>query len=118
MAVTIVGGGITGQATIDSYVATWVDLCLAIVNDLAIEVRQGRRVPPDAGLADAFAHLAADPLTKDFEVSLAELRPVGLDELIDLPDAISAYVDELATACTDGLALQLREQAGEGERRR
>jgi len=50
--------------------------------------------------------------------ALAELRPVGLDELVDLSDAISAYVDELATACTDGLALQLREQAGEGERRR
>lgn len=77
MAVTIVGGGITGQAAIDSYVATWVDLCLAIVNDLAIEVRQGRQVPADAGLADAFAHLAANPLTKDFEVSSADVDDLG-----------------------------------------
>ena len=38
--------------------------------------------------------------------------------LIDLSDAISAYVDELAAACTDGFARQLREQAGEGDRRR
>ena len=33
-------------------------------------------------------------------------------------DAISAYVDELAAASTDGFTLQLREQAGEGDRRR
>jgi DNA-binding PucR family transcriptional regulator len=50
--------------------------------------------------------------------SLAGLRPVAVDELIDLSDAASAYVDELASACTDGLALQLREQAGEGDRLR
>jgi hypothetical protein len=50
--------------------------------------------------------------------SLARVRPVGTDELIDLSDATSAYVDELAAACTDGYALQLREQAGEGDRRR
>ena len=50
--------------------------------------------------------------------SLADLRPVAVEELIDLSDATSAYVDELASACTDGLALQLREQAGEGDRRR
>ncbi|GAB7044027.1 MULTISPECIES: PucR family transcriptional regulator [Catenuloplanes] len=50
--------------------------------------------------------------------ALAGLRPVSVDELIDLSDAVSAYVDELAAACTDGLARQLREQAGEGERRR
>ncbi|MER7275375.1 CGNR zinc finger domain-containing protein [Dactylosporangium sp. NPDC000244] len=70
---TISGGSITGQAAIDSHVSTWVELCLAIVNDLAIEVRQGRRVPADAGLADAFARLAADPLTRDFEVSSADV---------------------------------------------
>ncbi|GAB7046751.1 PucR family transcriptional regulator [Catenuloplanes indicus] len=50
--------------------------------------------------------------------ALAGLRPVTVDELIDLTDAVSAYVDELAAACTDGLTRQLREQAGEGERRR
>ncbi|MEH1128943.1 helix-turn-helix domain-containing protein [Micromonospora sp. CPCC 206061] len=50
--------------------------------------------------------------------ALARTRPVGTDELIDLSDAISAYVDELAAASTDGFALQVREQAGEGDRRR
>jgi hypothetical protein len=50
--------------------------------------------------------------------ALAQTRPVGADELIDLSDAISAYVDELAAASTDGFALQVREQAGEGDRRR
>ncbi|AEV83039.1 hypothetical protein ACWT_2020 [Actinoplanes sp. SE50] len=44
--------------------------------------------------------------------------PVAVEEIIDLSDATSAFVDELATACTDGLARQLREQAGEGDRRR
>jgi hypothetical protein len=50
--------------------------------------------------------------------ALARTRPVGTDELVDLSDAISAYVDELAAASTDGFALQVREQAGEGDRRR
>ncbi|GAA4732320.1 PucR family transcriptional regulator [Phytohabitans rumicis] len=50
--------------------------------------------------------------------ALAQTRPVGADELIDLSDAVSAYVDELAAASTDGYALQVREQAGEGDRRR
>jgi hypothetical protein len=50
--------------------------------------------------------------------SLATVRPLDADVLIDLSDAISAYVDELTAASTDGFALQLREQAGEGDRRR
>ena len=50
--------------------------------------------------------------------SLARVRPVGTGELLDLSEATSAYVDELAAASTDGYALQLREQAGEGDRRR
>jgi hypothetical protein len=50
--------------------------------------------------------------------ALAAIRPVTVDELINLSDATSAYIDELASACTEGLALQLREQAGEGDRRR
>ncbi len=50
--------------------------------------------------------------------SLAQVRPVDTEVLIDLSDAISAYVDELAVASTDGFTLQLREQAGEGDRRR
>ena len=50
--------------------------------------------------------------------SLARVRPVGTGELLDLSEATSAFVDELAAASTDGYALQLREQAGEGDRRR
>ncbi|WP_328468093.1 helix-turn-helix domain-containing protein [Actinoplanes sp. NBC_00393] len=61
---------------------------------------------------------AARMLLRTASQSLAEVRPVTVDELIDLADATSAYVDELAAACTDGLARQLREQAGEGDRRR
>ncbi|MEV8508471.1 helix-turn-helix domain-containing protein [Actinoplanes sp. NPDC051475] len=50
--------------------------------------------------------------------ALAGLRPVDTAELIDLSDAVTAYVDELVAASTDGFARQLREQAGEGDRRR
>ncbi|WP_433210805.1 CGNR zinc finger domain-containing protein [Dactylosporangium sp. CS-047395] len=53
--------------------AAWIDLCVAIVNDLVVEVRQGRRVPADAGLADAFAELADNVLTEDFEISSADV---------------------------------------------
>ncbi|WP_436521000.1 PucR family transcriptional regulator [Actinoplanes sp. HUAS TT8] len=62
--------------------------------------------------------MAARLLLRAASQSLAESRPVTVDEIIDLSDATSAFVDELASACTDGLARQLREQAGEGDRRR
>ncbi|MFY1576878.1 PucR family transcriptional regulator [Verrucosispora sp. WMMD703] len=61
---------------------------------------------------------AARLLLRTASQSLARLRPVDPEELIDLSDAVSAYVAELAAASTDGYALQLREQAGEGDRRR
>ncbi|WIM98566.1 helix-turn-helix domain-containing protein [Actinoplanes oblitus] len=61
---------------------------------------------------------AARLLLRTASQALAESRPVTVDEIIDLSDATSAFVDELASACTDGLARQLREQAGEGDRRR
>ncbi|GIF04226.1 PucR family transcriptional regulator [Actinoplanes siamensis] len=61
---------------------------------------------------------AARLLLRAASQSLAESRAVTVDEIVDLSDAISAFVDELASACTDGLARQLREQAGEGDRRR
>lgn len=50
--------------------------------------------------------------------ALAEVRVVEADELLDLADAVAAYVDELVAAGTDGYAQQLREQAGETDRRR
>jgi hypothetical protein len=80
----------------------------------AAEAREDRG--PEALLA-AYRTASRLMLRKASE-ALAELRPVGAAELIDLSDAVNAYVDELAAASTDGFTLQLREQAGEGDRRR
>ncbi|MEV6306374.1 helix-turn-helix domain-containing protein [Actinoplanes sp. NPDC051861] len=80
----------------------------------AAEARENRG--PESLLATL--RTAARMLLRTASQSLAEVRPVTVDEIIDLSDATSAYVDELAAACTDGLARQLREQAGEGDRRR
>ncbi|MEV6638351.1 helix-turn-helix domain-containing protein [Actinoplanes sp. NPDC051470] len=71
---------------------------------------------PEALLATF--RLAARVMLRKACAALAEVRPVDTAELIDLSDAIHAYVDELTAASTDGFALQLREQAGEGDRRR
>ena len=80
----------------------------------AAEAREDRG--PETLLA-AFRMASRVMLRKACE-ALAVLRPVDTAELIDLSDAINAYVDELTAASTDGFALQLREQAGEGDRRR
>ncbi|TDC71005.1 PucR family transcriptional regulator, partial [Micromonospora sp. KC606] len=80
----------------------------------AAEAREDRG--PEALLAAL--RMAARLMLRLASESLARLRPVDTGELIDLSDAISAYVDELTAASTDGYALQLREQAGEGDRRR
>ncbi|MBQ1023398.1 helix-turn-helix domain-containing protein [Micromonospora sp. C95] len=80
----------------------------------AAEAREDRG--PEALLAALRA--AARLLLRTASRSLARLRPVDPEELIDLSDAVSAYIAELAAASTDGYALQLREQAGEGDRRR
>ena len=56
-----------------------------------------------------------------FRVAAAVMESAGLattDHLVDLSDAIQAFVDELAAAATDGFALQVRERAGEGDRLR
>jgi hypothetical protein len=80
----------------------------------AAEAREDRG--PEALLA-AFRLASRVMLRKACE-ALAVVRPVDTAELIDLSDAIHAYVDELTAASTDGFTLQLREQAGEGDRRR
>lgn len=80
----------------------------------AAEAREDRG--PDALLAAL--RMASRLMLRMATESLAEERAVRTEELIDLSDAISAYVDELAAASTDGFALQVREQAGEGDRRR
>ncbi|GGM05801.1 PucR family transcriptional regulator [Micromonospora yangpuensis] len=80
----------------------------------AAEAREDRG--PEALLAAL--RMAARSMLRMTSEALARLRPVDSGELIDLADAITAYVDELAAASTDGYALQVREQAGEGDRRR
>jgi hypothetical protein len=50
--------------------------------------------------------------------AVARSRPVGVREVMDLSDAITGFIDELAAACTDGYARQVREDAGESDRRR
>lgn len=80
----------------------------------AAEAREDRG--PEALLA-AF-RTASRLMFRVASESLAEVGRVDTEALIDLSDATSAYVDELAAASTDGFTLQLREQAGEGDRRR
>ncbi|MEV6693525.1 helix-turn-helix domain-containing protein [Micromonospora sp. NPDC051196] len=80
----------------------------------AAEAREDRG--PEALLAAL--RMAARLLLRTASQSLARLRPVDTEELIDLSDAVSAYVAELAAASTDGYALQVREQAGQDDRRR
>ncbi|MGC5031261.1 PucR family transcriptional regulator [Micromonospora sp. DT229] len=79
----------------------------------AAEAREDRG--PEALLAAL--RMAARVLLRTASQSLARLRSVDTEELIDLSDAVSAYVAELAAASTDGYALQVREQAGEDRRR-
>lgn len=80
----------------------------------AAEAREDRG--PEALLA-AF-RTASRLLLRSASEALGRIQPLDTEVLIDLSDAISAYVDELAAASTDGFTLQLREQAGEGDRRR
>lgn len=50
--------------------------------------------------------------------AVARSRQVEVREVIDLSDAITGFIDELISACTDGYARQVREDAGESDRRR
>jgi hypothetical protein len=80
----------------------------------AAEARENRG--PEALLAAL--RTASRVLLRTAAEALAEVGVVDTAALIDLSDAISAYVDELAAVSTDGFTLQLREQAGERERQR
>ena len=86
----------------------------AFVSLGAAEAREDRS--PDILLGAL--RIAARLLLRNAVQALSDVRPVDTDELLDLSDAVTAYVDELATASTDGFAQQLREQAGEVDRRR
>lgn len=61
---------------------------------------------------------AARVLLRQASAALASVQRLTTDDVIDLADAITAFVDELVTAATNGYSLQLREQAGERDRRR
>lgn len=80
----------------------------------AAEAREGRG--PEALLA-AF-RVAARMVLRAASQTLTRARQVAAEEIIDLADAVTTYVDELVAASTDGYALQLREMAGEGDRLR
>lgn len=93
MTVTIGGGGITGQAAIDSYVAAYVELCLALVNDLAVERRQGRSVSQDTRLGEAFRDLGANSRMRHHELSSADV-----DDLVSVARRLHIAVE----ACIAG----------------
>jgi hypothetical protein len=80
----------------------------------AAEAREDRN--PQALLTAL--RIASRLLLRTASESLARVRRVGSAELLDLSDAINGFIDELAAASTEGYALQLREQAGEGDRQR
>ena len=61
---------------------------------------------------------SARVLLREAAGALATVRPPSTDDVVDLADAVTAYVDELVVATTEGYTLQLREQAGERDRRR
>lgn len=61
---------------------------------------------------------AARVMLRTMSDALADVRSLDTEDLIDLSDAITTYVDELAAASTDGFTLQLRQQMGERDRRR
>lgn len=78
----------------------------------AAEARENRG--PEALLGAV--RLATRLMLRTAAQALAEVGPESA--LLDLADAVSAYADELAAAATEGFAAQVREQAGEGDRRR
>ncbi|WP_344086050.1 helix-turn-helix domain-containing protein [Luedemannella helvata] len=80
----------------------------------AAEAREDRG--PEALLTAL--RLASRLMLRTASEALSDLGPVGAGALIDLSDAVSAFIDELAAASTDGFALQVRELAGEDDRRR
>lgn len=50
--------------------------------------------------------------------ALSQRGPVSTDVVVGLAEAVSSFIDELASASTDGYALQVREVAGERDRAR
>lgn len=80
----------------------------------AAEAREDRG--PDA-LISAFRAAARLLLREASDAVLAD-GPLSVDQVLQIADATNAFVDELVAACTDGYAQQVRELAGERDRRR
>ena len=84
----------------------------------AAEAREDR--PPETLLAAL--RTSARVMLRETADALARALPPGQSlttaALLDLSDAVTAFVDELAAATTEGFTLQLRELAGERDRRR
>lgn len=66
----------------------------------------------------AAVRIASRLLLRTAVDALGRHRPVTADETVVLADAVNAFLDELVAATTDGYALQVRELAGERDRRR
>src|SRR5258708_7133603 len=80
----------------------------------AAEARDGRG--PEVLLSAL--RISARLLLRGAVDAVARFRPVGVREVMDLSDAITGFIDELASAGPAGSARQVREDAGEGDRRR
>ena len=100
-------------------VATGDEALTPVVRELftglgAAEARDGR-VPE---ILLSALRIASRLLLRAAVDVVARSRPVGVAEVVDLSDAVTGFIDELASACTDGYARQVREDAGESDRRR
>jgi PucR C-terminal helix-turn-helix domain len=100
-------------------VATGEEALTPVVRELftglgAAEARDGRG--PDILLSAL--RISSRLLLRVAVDAVARSRPVGVQEVVDLSDAITGFIDELAAACTDGYARQVQEDAGESDRRR
>jgi hypothetical protein len=109
----------TGLERFADLVATGQEALTPVVRELftglgAAEARDGRG--PEILLSAL--RISSRLLLRGAADAVARSRPVGVREVVDLSDAITAFIDELASACTDGYARQVREDAGESDRRR
>ncbi|UWP81949.1 CGNR zinc finger domain-containing protein [Dactylosporangium fulvum] len=87
---TIDDSSITGQGEIDSYVSAHVELCLTLINDLAIAARQGRGA---GGMGAAFTALAGSPWLRGYDLSSAD---------VDLLAVVAGRLREAVDACLAG----------------
>lgn len=88
------------------------------VNLGAAEAREDRAPETLLAALRTSARLMLRETAEALVQALPHAHPLATEDLLDLADAVTAYVDELVAATTDGFTLQLRELAGERDRRR